>query len=543
MLIFYSCLFAVGCSKPGAKLSDDLDQDVNSIIESNWSDSYGSLADYKISEYLTDDDKKGIIPAKRNKACQAVAIDNANPLKLVDAVKLAIERSNEYNASREMLFITALDQKKVEYFYEMIPFSTTDAGYQGQRRNDNALRADSENGFEKLLATGAVFNTAIQSTYLNVLTGDIKSGANSIFSAVITQPLLRGADRVVVLEKLTQAQRDTLYAVRDFNQFRKEFIVSVTTDYYLLLQKQDELTTAKLNLELLENFLSNSKILSQYGRLPKHELQQAIQDKNEAQNNLVQTQKEYEQMLDEFKLRLLIPQVQEITLDYAELEILNASEPADLPMTNEKAIEYALNQRLDLINASDQVIDAHRKVYVAGDALKTDLSITGAFASDSESLTFGAEPGGLTKTAQNYEVFLKLDLPIDRKQEKYTYKRSLINLAQRQRSHQIITEQIKFDVQDSLRNMQESKTLLPILKQSTVLALERFNNTQKLLKVNRANTRDVLDAQEDYIESHNDLTKTAVAYAIARLEFFSNTGMLWVNPDGRWTTEAAVSVK
>jgi len=42
----------------------------------------------------------------------------------------------------------------------------------------------------------------------------------SILSATVTQPLLRGSDRKVVLENLTQAERDTLYQVRFFNRFR-----------------------------------------------------------------------------------------------------------------------------------------------------------------------------------------------------------------------------------------------------------------------------------------------------------------------------------
>jgi hypothetical protein len=55
-----------------------------------------------------------------------------------------------------------------------------------------------------------------------------------------------------------------------------------------------------------------------------------------------------------------------------------------------------------------------------------------------------------------------------------------------------------------------------------------------LLQYDRANTRDVLDAQEDFLKARNASTEAAIDYAIACLEFFRDTGTMKIKPDGMW---------
>ena len=54
--------------------------------------------------------------------------------------------------------------------------------------------------------------------------------AVSDFSVSWTQPLLRGSAREVVLEPLTQAERNLVYSVRNFERFRRTFALPVDGD-------------------------------------------------------------------------------------------------------------------------------------------------------------------------------------------------------------------------------------------------------------------------------------------------------------------------
>ena len=44
---------------------------------------------------------------------------------------------------------------------------------------------------------------------------------------------------MIVLDKLTQAERDALYEIRTFNRFRKTFAVHVATEYFRTLEAYD----------------------------------------------------------------------------------------------------------------------------------------------------------------------------------------------------------------------------------------------------------------------------------------------------------------
>ena len=54
-----------------------------------------------------------------------------------------------------------------------------------------------------------------------------------------SRPLLRNAGFKAEMESLTQAERDLLYAVRDFARFRQEFTVRICSEYYGVLQSRD----------------------------------------------------------------------------------------------------------------------------------------------------------------------------------------------------------------------------------------------------------------------------------------------------------------
>ena len=86
-------------------------------------------------------------------------------------------------------------------------------------------------GFGKLFSSGGQllmgFANEVAFNFLN------KNPAQpTVISALpisFVQPLLRGGGRAVILEPLTQAERNLLYAVRTFALFRQQFFVVTLT--------------------------------------------------------------------------------------------------------------------------------------------------------------------------------------------------------------------------------------------------------------------------------------------------------------------------
>ena len=144
------------------------------------------------------------------------------------------------------------------------------------------------------------------------------------------------------------------------------------------------------------------------------------------------------------------------------------------------------------------------------------------------------EPGELRKTRDRYELGLQLDLPLDRLAEKNAYRRALIDFTRQQRTYLEMRDTMMLQIRKAYRQTEEARQRYDVEFQSYQLAEKRTKNTLLLLQYDRANTRDLLDAQEDLLDAKNAATKAIVDYAIAGLEFFRETGTMKIKPDGMW---------
>ena len=105
--------------------------------------------------------------------------------------------------------------------------------YTGQKTPEGASNGWAMNsgvGLSKLLPTGALLllNFSNQTVFDFLNPKKTISGTTLNFSAV--QPLLQGGGKAVTLEPLTQAERNLLYAIRNYARFRKQLYVAVASN-------------------------------------------------------------------------------------------------------------------------------------------------------------------------------------------------------------------------------------------------------------------------------------------------------------------------
>ena len=524
-------VFLAGCRSDVQQVSRETDRKVYDLIAQTWDDSLGSPGDYQLQPLSFE---------KRDEALQDIY--QSELLTLLRAVQLAMDNSQAFQEARETLYLKALDLTEAQHLYELTPFAGGIGGY-AKEGDREAAGGQGTLGVQKLLATGATVSSGFTAGYLDVLTGDFRSGLSTIFYAAVTQPLLRGADRKAVLETLTQAQQDMLYAVRDFNRFRQVFLVSVVSDYYRLLQQYDQYRSLQADYIQLLALTDNMRDLAAAGRLPRYALEQAEQDKLLAMDQSRQAETSYKQQLDAFKLKLGIPPQQTILLDQNEWQVLMDAELTPADGSEDQALQAALDQRLDLANASDQVLDAERHAEIAADALKPGLDLVGLFSPANDNrrrYLFGADPGDLNRIRDRYELSLRMDLPMDRTVEANDYKRALIQCMRRQRRHMQVTDQVRYEVRKAYRDMETAQAHYANQKAARDLAVKRLENTFLLLRYGRANTRDVLDAQKDSFRAREEYARAVTDYSIAKLNLYRDCGVLWIKANGRLETRTAV---
>jgi len=519
ILCAVTCLCGwLGCARHNYK--KEADDQVYNIIDRKWDEDFGTKNNYKISD--TEPSPNDIQVEKE--------VTSFGVLTLPQAVALATAQNREYQTQKEALYIMALDLRLTRHEFEYQFFGGAGAGYNADR-NDEIVEVDTNVGFNRLLAGGTRISTELAAAWIDVLTGNIRGGMASILSATVTQPLLRGSDRKVVLENLTQAERDTLYQVRFFNRFRKTFVVSVIRQYYEILQKHDAVENAGKNYITLAWVYERVEKLANAGRVPLLELDRIRQEKLRASNIYSQAEKEYKQVLDEFKITLGLPTPAELQLDENEFEAIRTAEMIEPDFTEAEVIEAALLQRLDLVNSADAIIDAQRKVYVAADGFRGDVNLVGT-AGVASSRRGDRDTLGWMR--EEYGLGIELNLPLDRVPEQNIYRKALIILNQRQREYELAADTIALEVRQAHRDLSEAAERYKALLEALELAQQRFNNSFLLLQHGKASSRRVLQAQGDLFEAQNDAGLALLDYTIATLKFYRDTGAIQVLPDGMW---------
>ena len=521
-LIFFSLtglLLLTGC-KTQQDYKKNADEQVYRIIDQKWQDGYGPKVNYKVSD---TEPSTGDIQIAKEAPISGV-------LTLPQAIALATAHNREYQTQREELYIRALDLKLTRHQFEQQYFGGFSGGYSADRDNE-VLGFEANYGFNRLLAQGTQISTKIALAWAEVLTGNLRSGASSILSATVTQPLLRGSSRDIVLEKLTQAERDMLYQVRSFNRYRQTFVVSVISQYYMVLQKWDAMQNAQNNSNTLASIYDQVEKLTNAGRVPVIELQRISQDKLMAADAYVRAEKEYQQALDEFKITLSLSTTTDLQLDTNELKNLKRSQLAEPDFSQTEAINTALLRRLDLVNNADTVVDAQRKVTVAADSLRAELNLVG---SANASTAKRADRQTVDWTSEDYSLGFELDLPLDRVPEQHDYRKALLTLNKSKRDYEQYVDVVKLQIRNAYRDLTEASQRYNIQTEGLKLAQKRYNDTMLLLKYGRASSRRVLNAQNDLFNAQNAATEALVDYTISTLNFYSDSGVLQVRPDGMW---------
>jgi outer membrane protein TolC len=508
----------IGCSP--SQYKEQADKQVYQIIDKKWQDDYGPRVNYRISDVAKDP----------NDINAALAVPPSGRLTLAEAVAIATAHNRDYQTQKEQLYLAALDLTGEMHVFEPQFFGNFGGDYI-HGPDDETVGLNGDVGFSQLMADGTKVTAGIAGEWLRYLTGDPDTSLGSVLSAVVTKPLLRGSNQKIVQENLTQAQRDTLYQIRAFNHYRKNFVITIISAYYRVLQNLDNVKNAENNYKNLEITMDRTKYQAQAGRIARFEVDQVEQQLLSAGDQQLQAEQAYQQSLDEFKILLSMPTDAPVELVYDELKTLKGGAMSNPEFTVEDAIVASLELRLDLANSRDQVDDAGRKVDVAIDNLRADLKLVGSANVASRPNTHMTE---LQFHKGNYDLGFDLNLPLDRLNERNAYRQAVIQWSRQQRKYDLDRDQVKLDVRRSYRDLIKNAESYQIQLKSLRLAEKRFESTSLLQQAGRATTRDVLESQSSLLSAQNDATAALVGHTIAKMILFRDVGVLQVRPDGLW---------
>ncbi len=523
-------MLLTGCSTTAHK--QRADDSVLKIVTEVEAQIFGETSDFSIETTYTGRDPDDILVEeifedRDSKSRKIIGID--------EALDLAVSQNRQYQSEKETLYLKALTLTGERYEFSPKFF----AGSTGSRNRDSdgerTESADSQAGVGYLLTTGANVSVNIANDVLRYLIGDPRRSAASTLSFSVFQPLLRGAGKEAAAERLTQAERNVIYAIRDFTHFQSEFSAAIVMDYFRLLQQKDTIINEYNNYQSRIEATRYLRARS-VDREKALDVNQAEQAELSARNRYINAIVRYKNSLDQFKITLGLPQTVDLQLKDEEMALLQDKGLILYSIDTLSAFEVSVNNRLPLLNSIDEFEDAKRKVRVAANRLKMDLGIFATASIDSEGPT-------------NYDEFdfdqvrssvgIQLDLPIDRLRERNTYRASLIRFEAELRDLGLTLDDLRSLIDENLRELERLHQNFLIQTNAVELAEKQVAGARLSIESGNAIYRDLEEAQDDLIAAQNAQTAALVDYLESRLRFLFELGILKTDTNRFWLTDAS----
>ncbi|AMV27963.1 hypothetical protein VT84_26400 [Gemmata sp. SH-PL17] len=211
------------------------------------------------------------------------------------------------------------------------------------------------------------------------------------------------------------------------------------------------------------------------------------------------------------------------------------------------AIQTALTNRLDLMNARGQVVDAWRQIAIQANSLQGVFNVR----YDLSSNTPAGRNNGLAFAADrsNHQLVFNAELPLVRRAERNNYRAALIGYQRQRRTLMAFEDNITNDVRSDLRELRTLAQLYRIQQRVVELGYSQVDNAQAILlappapgAANDAGsaaalTQQVLDAQNRLVTAQNTLFQLWVAYQIGRMQLYVDLEQMTLDDRGVWIDE------
>ncbi len=451
-------------------------------------------------------------------------------ITLRDAWRIAQTSGREYLNAQEDYILTAIRLLIERHLWSPRFFNDTTIGldatptapgggdYQAALNVVNSLRATQRLPYGGQVEAAWVYRATEQ--LRTVVTEEYVESSQFILSGDI--PLLRGAG-MVARESLIQSERNLIYAARDFETFRRSFLVDIAVDYFDLVLRQNGIENAQVRLESVRNLEEQIAALVDAGRRAAFDLNNVRQNVLSSQDSLTSLREAYILALDRFKIRLGIPVEQNLVLVPPEIDLA----PPDI--TPDVAASLAALYRLDYQNQVDRLEDSRRSVANARTDLLPDLDVSGrgAFNTDSQRDSPGLSFIG---NETDFSLAATFSLPLDREIERLNLRSAIIGYQQDKRSLDQFRDNIILEARQAVRQIDTALFSLDL--QDEAIRLNELRVEELEIKADEVDPQTRLDAENELLESRNQRDNAVRDIRVAILRFLETTGQMRVQPDG-----------
>jgi hypothetical protein len=216
---------------------------------------------------------------------------------------------------------------------------------------------------------------------------------------------------------------------------------------------------------------------------------------------------------------------------------------ARFEMTQEAAVQLALENRLDLMNARAEVMDARRLMEVAANRLEASLNVV---ARGDIGSSGGNKPFDFRGDRSTFQAGVQFTAPLDQVLERNAYRQSQINYQRARRNYMELEDDIKLVVRTQWRQLQVLKQNFETARQNLRIAalqldstIETFNQPARPGQAaggTQAGNQglNLINALQSVLNAQNELIRIWVQYEQNRINIHRDMDIMQVDERGIW---------
>lgn len=461
--------------------------------------------------------------------------ENARVVGLAEALDFAVHRNRNYLLQKEVVYLAALNLTLTRQQFGPIMSgggSSTLASTKVQTGMNNLVRTSTLTttgnlGLSALTRTGALLATNLTTNFVRFFTGGADSAISQL-GASVAQPLLAGAGYLSASEALTQNERNVLYAIRSFAQYRKTFAVDVATQYFRTIQARETAKNAYLGFKAFNFVVERETAMQKENASTKSSLYRLSQQRLVFNRSWISAIRNYEQALDDLKIQLGLPVTERIMLDYKDMYDLKVIDPDG---SLDEAITTALTTRLDLWNSRDQVEDTSRKVLIAKQAVLPTVNslVSYNMLDNPDRNDFNIVPRN-----RSTSMGLNADLNLNQKPERNTLRAQMIAEQRARRELDLAEDQVRSAVRTGWRDLQVARKQFDLAKRGMEISTARLEVEEAFNAEGLGTAINLVDAQRDMNSTRDLMVATTINHTLVRLQLWRDMGILFIEKDGSW---------
>jgi outer membrane protein TolC len=329
-------------------------------------------------------------------------------------------------------------------------------------------------------------------------------------------PLLRGFGKETNLNAVRGSEFSVRTAEKNLYLSKVNVVLSTVSSIYVIIEQRELVRLYASQVTGFKGHGEAARIKEKVGLATPMDIYRAEIRLKDAEDGLTRVRESLRNAKDRLKLVLAMP-----------LEIpIDVSAPLDTePITIDldEAIEIALENRVELKRAEDEMQEAKRRSRVAKHNILPQLNVVMDYARSGFSEDFGAVVGF---DEDLWRVKLVSTTDLARTSEKAAYQTSLINLKTARLNYQAEEDNIKRQVREKLEALTKAKKRITIRHQQIKQAEGKLALAQTKFNHGLASNFDVIEAETELQHARVNLVSVQKDYIVGTYEMRAALGTL-----------------